>query len=111
MIDIHTHLLPGVDDGSKSLEASLEVLRRFAEHGVTTVVCTPHLEASRAREAPHQQHDELLARLVASSTRPPELRRGWEILLDVPGSDLSDPRLGLGGSSARLVEFARLGLP
>jgi protein-tyrosine phosphatase len=32
-------------------------------------------------------------------------------MLDVPGADLRDPRLGLGGSTARLVEFARLGLP
>jgi protein-tyrosine phosphatase len=32
-------------------------------------------------------------------------------MLDVPAADLSDPRLGLGGSTARLVEFARLGLP
>jgi protein-tyrosine phosphatase len=111
MIDIHTHLLPGVDDGSKSLESSLEVLRRFAVEGLVTVVCTPHLEASRAHEAPHERHEELLAQLVAASTRPPELRRGWEIMLDVPGADLRDPRLGLGGSTARLVEFARLGLP
>jgi len=111
MIDIHTHLLPGVDDGSKSLESSLEVLRRFAGEGVATVVCTPHLEASRAHEAPHERHEELLAQLVTASTRPPELRRGWEIMLDVPGADLRDPRLGLGGSTARLVEFARLGLP
>ena len=48
MIDIHTHLLPGVDDGSRSVEASIDVLRRFAADGVTTVVCTPHLEASRS---------------------------------------------------------------
>ncbi len=111
MIDVHTHLLPGVDDGSKSIEASVEVLERFGRDGVTTVVCTPHLEASRAHEAPHDQHDEIFARLVAASSNRPELRRGWEILLDVPGADLGDPRLGLGGSTARLVEFARLGLP
>jgi protein-tyrosine phosphatase len=111
MIDLHTHLLPGVDDGSKSLESSLEVLARFARDGVTTVVCTPHLEASHAHDAPHGRHEEIFAQLTAAAARPPELRRGWEILLDVPGADLSDPRLGLGGSTARLVEFARLGLP
>jgi protein-tyrosine phosphatase len=111
MIDIHTHLLPGVDDGSKSIEASTEVLHRFARDGVTTVVCTPHLEASRAHEAPHERHDEIFAQLAAAAASPPELRRGYEILLDVPDADLSDPRLGLGGSTARLVEFARLGLP
>ena len=111
MIDVHTHLLPGVDDGSKSIEASVEVLRRFASEGVTTVVCTPHLEASRAHEAPHARHEEILARLVAATGQAPELRRGWEILLDAPGIDLTDRRLGIGGSTARLVEFARLGLP
>lgn len=111
MIDVHTHLIPGVDDGSKSIESSVEVLKRFARDGVTTVVCTPHLDASRAHDAPHAQHAEIFSRLVASAECPPELRRGWEILLDVPGADLSDPRLGLGGSTARLVEFARLGLP
>jgi protein-tyrosine phosphatase len=111
MIDIHTHLLPGVDDGSKSLESSVEVLRRFASDGVTTVVCTPHLEASRVHEAPHERHAAIFAQLVAAAPNPPKLQRGWEIMLDVPGADLTDPRLGLGGSTARLVEFARLGLP
>ena len=52
MIDIHTHLLPGVDDGSQSFETSETVLARFALEGVHTVVCTPHLDASRAPEAP-----------------------------------------------------------
>lgn len=111
MIDVHTHLLPGVDDGSRSIDASVEVLRRFAADGLTTVVCTPHLDASRASAAPHERHDELLAALAAAAPTVPRLVRGFEILLDAPGSDLSDPRLGLGGSTARLVEFARMGLP
>jgi protein-tyrosine phosphatase len=111
MIDVHTHLLPGVDDGSRSIEASVDILRRFAADGVTTVVCTPHLDASRAAEAPHARHDELLAELAAAAPSVPRLLRGFEILLDAPGADLSDGRLGLGGSTARLVEFARMGLP
>jgi protein-tyrosine phosphatase len=111
MIDIHTHLLPGVDDGSRSIEASVGVLERFSREGVEIVVCTPHLDAADAHEAPHDRNAELLASLVASAPPTPRLVLGFEILLDAPGVDLSDPRLGLGGSTARLVEFARMGLP
>lgn len=111
MIDIHTHLLPGVDDGSRSIEASVGVLERFSRDGVEIVVCTPHLDASEAGEAPHGRNADLLAALTAAAPATPRLLPGFEILLDAPGVDLSDPRLGLGGSTARLVEFARMGLP
>lgn len=42
MIDIHTHVLPGIDDGSESMEMSLEMLSIAAESGVQTLVATPH---------------------------------------------------------------------
>jgi protein-tyrosine phosphatase len=42
MIDIHTHVLPGIDDGSQSLEESLLILEDLASHGFTDVICTPH---------------------------------------------------------------------
>ena len=42
MIDIHTHVLPGVDDGSDSMEMSLEMLALAAESGVKELVATPH---------------------------------------------------------------------
>lgn len=111
MIDIHTHLLPGVDDGATSIAESLPVLRRCADEGVETVVCTPHLAASRVADAPHARHAEILAELIAGAPPAPSLVLGWEIMLDVPGADLRDPRLGLGGSTARLVEFSHRALP
>ena len=42
MIDLHSHVLPGIDDGSKSMEMSLEMLALAAESGVETLVTTPH---------------------------------------------------------------------
>jgi protein-tyrosine phosphatase len=111
MIDIHTHLLPGVDDGSPSIEASLPVLQAFGAGGVQTVVCTPHLNASSAAHAPYEKHVAILESLRAAAPAAPTLLLGWEIMLDRPGADLTLPHLGLGGSNAVLVEFPRAMLP
>ncbi len=111
MIDIHSHLLPGVDDGSPSVVVSAEVLTRFAGEGVEMVVCTPHLRASKAAEAPHAAYAAIFETLMAAVPGPPALQRGWEIMLDVPGMDLTSPGLTLGTSSAVLVEFPRTGVP
>lgn len=111
MIDIHSHLLPGVDDGSPSVEVSVSVLERFGAQGVEVLVCTPHLLASDAATVAPDVYDDIFERLVASAPERPELRLGWEIMLDGPGYDLSSRHLHLAGSSAVLVEFPRIGVP
>jgi protein-tyrosine phosphatase len=111
MIDIHSHLLPGVDDGSRSMEMSVGVLRRFADEGVTVLVCTPHLTASEAASAPVERYRAILAELRAVAPPVPRLELGWEIMLDMPSTDLTDRALGLGGSKAVLVEFPHSGVP
>ena len=111
MIDIHSHLLPGVDDGSPSICVSVPVLERFGAEGVRLVVCTPHLNASQAAWAPYEEYMEILDGLRAAAPAVPELTMGWEIMLDAPGVDLTANELTLGDSRALLVEFTRGGLP
>ena len=42
MVDIHSHVLYGLDDGARTLEDSLGMLRMAAESGTTDLVATPH---------------------------------------------------------------------
>lgn len=42
MVDLHCHLLPGIDDGSKSMKISLRLAREATENGVTHALLTPH---------------------------------------------------------------------
>lgn len=42
MIDLHCHILPGVDDGSKTMEESLDMARMAVEEGITHLLATPH---------------------------------------------------------------------
>ncbi len=79
MIDIHAHILPGMDDGSKSVEESIEMLTEMRKTGVTTVVATPHFDMRK------ESMDEFLARR----------ERAYQKLMEaIP--DASFPKLFLG---------------
>lgn len=43
MIDLHCHILPGIDDGAPTLEVSLAMARMAVADGITTLACTPHI--------------------------------------------------------------------
>jgi protein-tyrosine phosphatase len=108
VIDLHTHLIPSVDDGSRTVEQSVEVLERFAKQGVTAVCCTPHLKASEADDPPCSPMDDLFENLRDAAPPGVRLSRGFEIFLDVPDPDLAEPCLSIAGTRYVLVEFGRL---
>ena len=60
MIDWHSHILPGMDDGSRNVEQSLSMLEMLAAQGVKTVIATPHFYAN------DESVDDFLARRQAA---------------------------------------------
>lgn len=46
MIDIHSHILPNIDDGSSSVDESIKMLKELSSQGIKTVVATPHFYAN-----------------------------------------------------------------
>ena len=117
--DLHSHLVPGVDDGARTLEESIEGIERMVRLGIRKIVTTPHLDGSLTRERDAflermEEMDRAWERVHAEvAERFPEVdfRRGHELLLDVPDPELDDPRIRLGGSTFVLLEWPRLQLP
>lgn len=76
MIDLHTHILCGMDDGAQDVEMSLQMLRAEQMQGVDTVVLTPHFY--RHRESAHEflrRREEAVKRLeLCLEQLPPEER-------------------------------------
>ena len=118
--DFHNHLVPGVDDGSETIEQSLDSVQRMVAAGFTRIVTTPHLDASILRRDPDgaERYLDLVTRAfhllterVSASFPDLDLRRGHEVRLDVPECDFEDARLRLGGTSFVLVEWPRFLIP
>jgi protein-tyrosine phosphatase len=110
VIDLHCHLLPNIDDGSRSAAESAKVLRLFAGAGVTDVVLTPHLSASEMAVDPEEgleRRDRAFQILKGAAPPVPRLALGFEIMLDrpFPPLGLGDRRYSLAGSRYYLVEF------
>jgi protein-tyrosine phosphatase len=110
VIDLHSHLLPAVDDGSRSVAQSVTVMTAMAAQGVTDVCLTPHLRACQLAAAPPASHAEAFAALQAAAPALPRLHRGAEVMLDRPLPVREDGarRFTLGGTRYLLVEFPRM---
>jgi len=114
MIDIHCHLLPNLDDGSKSPEKSLEQIRAMAIGGITDVFLTSHFMPGRYHYERKKYDDklQLLRELVQQNQININLYHGFEIFLH-PFSikDIEKHKLCLGNSNYVLVESDLNGLP
>ncbi len=111
MIDLHNHIIPGLDDGSKTLEMSLAMLRCAAEQGITDVVNTVHFQTSRLDGITFEYNfvktkvEELQSELDSSGI-PIKLHFSAEVFYLPNLMELKDnPLLTFGHGKYMLVEF------
>ena len=115
MIDLHSHVLPGVDDGPGAMDGSLEILRAAAEDGIARIAGTPHVrdDYPTAPGTMERLVDEVNAAARAEAI-PVEVLRGGELALEHAAAldDETLRRFGLGGNpSLLLLEFPYRGWP
>lgn len=108
-IDIHSHILPGVDDGARSAEESLAMLRKAAKEGIGQIILTPHQRPDRHCVSGNglMERMEKLQNLAKEKGLDIRLYPGGEILFRQGlANELSDGKLcTLAGSRYVLVEF------
>lgn len=115
MIDLHSHLLPGLDDGARDLDEAVAMARSMAADGVSVAAATPHVHPRYRTPVEEMERalDEVRGALHREEV-PLEVLAGGEIALDELGGLSSDERMrfGLGGNpKLLLLEFPLHGWP
>jgi len=115
MVDIHHHLLPGLDDGAKDMETSVAMAKFAAADGITHVVCSPHANGTYDYDPAVNQAktEELRARLAAEGI---QLTLGsgcdFHLSFDNVNQAKADPaRFSINGLGYLLVEVADYSIP
>ena len=119
LVDVHNHLVPGVDDGARDVPAVLASIKRMSAAGIRRIVTTPHIDASLTLDRPRLgarlgEVDRAFAEAAAAvrdSFPEVEFLRGHEVMIDVPEPELDDPRMRMNGTPFVLVEWPRLQVP
>ena len=82
MIDIHCHILPGLDDGPATMDESIEMCRIAYADGIRTIIATPHFRPGR------YDHSEDVVSLVIEGLRSEVARRGIDLQI-LTGADVT----------------------
>lgn len=112
MIDIHHHLLPGLDDGPPDMELSVKMAERAAADGITHIVCTPH--ASDRYPYKPERNRALIAELASRIGNKITLGLGCDFHMSYDNIQdaLDHPdRYSINGRKYLLIEFADTNIP
>lgn len=111
VVDIHSHILPGLDDGSPTFDISLEMVRMAFKTGTTDIVATPHANTSYRYEP--ERISGLIGQLQGAVADGIKIHRGCDFHLSPHNiqTALREPsRFAINGLSYLLVEFPEVTL-
>lgn len=108
MIDVHSHILPGVDDGADSLELSVQLLQKEYQDGVRTIILTPHYRRRMFEPSMEQVEEAFFTLQAANPYQDLKLYLGCEYHanMDMLEDFQEGRRPTMAGSRCVLVEFA-----
>ena len=112
MVDIHSHVLPGLDDGAQTLEQSVAMLKMAEAAGTTDIVATPH--ANSTFRFDRARIDDVLAQVRAAYTGSVQIHLGCDFHLSYENvqAALTDPsQFTINRGPYLLVEFADIVMP
>jgi protein-tyrosine phosphatase len=110
MIDFHSHILPGIDDGASDVETAVSMLIKSKSQGVETVIATPHYyshkqtvdEFLKCRE---ESYEQLKKYLDENRIDVPEIRLGAEVRFSHEIMEMQPERLKIEGTNTILIEL------
>ena len=114
MIDLHSHILPGIDDGAPDLDVSVNLVRELSNGGVTDVVATPHYIEETIYTSPASTNKKLMRKLqkkLKDEGIDVKVHLGNEIYICKGIAKLlkSKKISGIGGSKYLLIELPMSG--
>lgn len=107
--DYHSHIIPGVDDGSKNMEMSLGMIKQLKRQGVERIAATPHFYSHREPggvNAYLDRRNEAYYSLLAQAPAVKDIRIGAEIAIEKGVSELEGiEQLAISGTNLILMEL------
>jgi len=115
MIDLHSHLLPAIDDGVDTFEESLAILKELRKHGIDEIFLTPHYISDTIYDSPRSDNLKLLSELKNATVEERidiELHIGNEVYVSPDVSRLLQRKVlsTLGDSKYLLIELPMSGV-
>lgn len=113
-VDMHSHLIPGIDDGAKTLSDSLELIRELKGFGYSKIITTPHVQLDRYKNTPEiiKSGLDLLKAEIASQSIDIDIEVAAEYLVDDGFLEiLRNKKLMTFGNNYVLVELSYFSEP